>query len=178
MVTVLHACVVGIGQSAVTLQWTQRLASASFIVSQTGVVPPHAVLLVAVHCTQVLLVVLQAGVVGLPVQFASAVHATHVLVVVSQAGVPPVHCALETHCTQEAEVPPAPLQTSFEGHAWLVLLLPAGSFEHVPDAQVLHVPLHTEPQHAPSTQKPLVHWSLAVHAPVAIFAWQAPALVQ
>jgi hypothetical protein len=173
------------GQSLSWLHWTHSSLSASPIVSQTGVFPVHAVLFVAVHCTQWLMVVSHAGPDALPTQFASAVHCTQVLEVVLQAGFGAlqfafvVHCThvlvarlqagfgalqfvLLTHCTQPADEPVVPLQTSFDGHAWFALLLPEGSLLHMPtepfSAQLLHVPLQALLQHTPSTQKVLVHW--------------------
>src|SRR5580704_13290731 len=132
----------------------------SIIVSQTGWMPMHSVMFVAVQSTQVLVVVLQAG--WSAGQFWSAVQATQVWVVVLQAGVDvnPMHCVFETHCTQEAAVPSTPSQTSPPVHG-----VPDAAFAHTPVAQELHGPAHEAVQQMPLTQLPLAHWLLPVHAP-------------
>jgi hypothetical protein len=141
MVTGLQICVVGSGQSAVTLQWTQRLLSASPDVSQTGLGATHCERLVAEHCSQVWAVV--------------------------QAGFPAtVHCASATHATQEAAVPSTPSQTPpVHGVPDVATVhVPVEQLLHTP----VHVALL---QQKPPTQLPLEHWVPSPPAHIAPFAW-------
>jgi hypothetical protein len=86
---------VAAGQSAVVRQPTHVL----FGTSHTGVfVPKHALVFVAVHCTQKFSGVLQAG--AAIVQFASVVQpSVQMFFCVLQIPFGPVHCAFVTHCT-------------------------------------------------------------------------------
>jgi hypothetical protein len=87
---------------------------------------------------------------------------------------PPAQSALVLHATQE----PVAL------HTWLPPLLhavPTTADAHVPLAppvsaaeQAWQVPVHAPLQHTPSTQKPLAHWSVALHvAPFVCLGTQA-----
>jgi hypothetical protein len=69
-----------------------------FVVSQTGVMPVHAVMFVIVHCTQMSSGVLHAG--AAVVQFASVVQpSVQVCFDVSQTPFVPVQSGLALHCT-------------------------------------------------------------------------------
>jgi len=141
----------GVAGVAVQLASEVHPTQVFVVVLQTGVAPVHALGSSAVHCTHVFVVVLQAGVV--PEQFASTVQATQVFVVVLHAGVVPEHCVLFKHWTQEAAVPPRPLQTP------PVHTVPGPALAHVPVAQVLHSPAQALLQQTLATQLPVVHWS-------------------
>jgi hypothetical protein len=166
----LQAGVAGVPvQSASTLQ--PHSSRPSVAARQMGlVVPVHCVALVAVHCTHVPVDTSHAGVAGVPVHCESIVQPpdpTQVWVVVSQvAGV--VHCAFDTHWTQEEAVPSTPSQTP----AMPTQAVPDAMTPQVPVAQVLHGPLHAMLQQVPPAQAPLRHWSLAVQVPP-LAAWTA-----
>jgi hypothetical protein len=82
------------GHSLPFVQPTHRLTETS----QFGLSPTHAVLFVAVHCTQNISGSLQAG--ASIEQFASLVQpSVHFFVCVLQTPFGPVHCALVTHWT-------------------------------------------------------------------------------
>jgi hypothetical protein len=136
-----------------------------FAVLQAVVLPVHAVVLVAVHVTQTPVVVLQAGVD--PEHCWSMVHPAQVWVAMLQFGVEPEHCVFDTHWTQEEAVPSTPSQTP----AMPVHAVPDAATPQVPVAHELQVPLQAMLQQTPATQLPLEHWAPSLAVQLEPFAW-------